>query len=78
MSFSVRNEGLRRKEAQITQVLETKLLREQMKTHALRKSRYRRLGKSCHIIMQKDNTLSDHGRTNVPTMWKVYAAGQGI
>ena len=36
MSFSVLNAGLRRKEAQITQVLETKLLREQVETHASR------------------------------------------
>ena len=36
MSFYVPNAGLRRKEAQITQVLETKLLREQVETHASR------------------------------------------
>ena len=29
---------------------------------------------SCHVIMKKDNTQSDHGRTNRLTIWKVYAA----
>ena len=29
---------------------------------------------SCHVIMKKNNTQSDHGRTNRLTIWKVYAA----
>ena len=77
MSFSVLNAGLRRKEAQITQVLETKLLREQVETHASRlcvetmrreKVDTDAWAKSCHVIMKKDNTLLDHGRTYGPTM----------
>ena len=83
MSFSVPNAGLRRKEAQTTKYEETKLLREQVETYASRpcvETMRREIvdtdacSNSCHVIMKKDNTQSDHGRTNRLTIWKVYAA----
>jgi len=59
MSFSVPNAGLRRKEAQTTKYEETKLLREQVKTHAF---------KPCVETMRREKEKQTHAQTAVRSL----------